>query len=231
MLVGGKNVAKEILVSNKHIKKIYLEDNFNDIDILSLIEDRNITPNYLSTKEINRFNKKRHQGIILEIDDFKYSPIEEFDVTNGKLVILDHLEDPHNLGAIIRTVEAAGFTGIVIPKDRSVEVNYTAEKASSGAATYVKIAKVTNLKQSIDYLKSIGYWIIGTSLETKDDYRDINYDGKIAIVIGNEGKGISPSLRKYLDYEVKIPMKGKINSLNASVAAGIMIYEAIRNDR
>ena len=147
------------------------------------------------------------------------------------IVILDHLEDPHNLGAIIRTCEAAGILGIIIPKDRSVDINSTVMKTSAGALENVKIAKVTNLVNVIDDLKENGYWIVGTAMEGDIDYRDVDYTGKIALVIGNEGNGLSKSVLQSCDYVAKIPMFGKINSLNASVAAGIMIYEMISLDK
>ena len=147
------------------------------------------------------------------------------------MVVLDHLEDPHNLGAIIRTCEAAGITGIIIPKDRSVEVNSTVMKTSAGAVENIKIAQVVNIANVLDELKDNGFWVVGTKMESDTDYRDIDYTGKVALVIGNEGNGMSNLVSKKCDYIAKIPMYGKVNSLNASVAAGIMIYEMISLDR
>lgn len=141
--------------------------------------------------------------------------------------MLDHLEDPHNLGAIIRTSEAAGVDGIIIPKNRSVSVNATVLKTSAGAAQNMKISMVTNLKQTIEYLKKQGFWIVGTDMEGTD-FVKLDYRGKIAIVIGNEGSGMSRLVKESCDFIASIPMYGEINSLNASVAAGIMIYEAVR---
>lgn len=231
MLVYGRNVAKEILKNNKKVNKIILQEDFSDNEINSLIENRKIRVEYLNKKGFSKFDKFSHQGIILDIEDFCYSDFHTFlDVPNAKVVILDHIEDPHNLGAIIRTCEAAGITGIIIPKDRSVDVNSTVMKTSAGALENVSIAKVTNLVNVIDTLKENGFWIVGTAMDTDTDYRDIDYTGKIALVIGNEGKGISKNVRSECDYVAKIPMYGKINSLNASVAAGIMIYEMISLD-
>ena len=205
---------------------------FSDKDILSLIEKRNIKPICLKKNEFSRFDKFSHQGIILDIEDFCYSDYTEFlDVENAKVVVLDHLEDPHNLGAIIRTCEAAGITGIIIPKDRSVEVNSTVMKTSAGAVENVKIAQVVNIANVLDELKENGFWVVGTKMESDTDYRDIDYTGKVALVIGNEGNGMSNLVSKKCDYIAKIPMYGKVNSLNASVAAGIMIYEMISLDR
>ena len=232
MLVYGRNVAKEILSGNKKINKITIIEDFSDKDIFSLIEKRNIKPICLKKNEFSRFDKFSHQGIILDIEDFCYSDYTEFlDVENAKVVVLDHLEDPHNLGAIIRTCEAAGITGIIIPKDRSVEVNSTVMKTSAGAVENVKIAQVVNIADVLDELKENGFWVVGTKMESDTDYRDIDYTGKVALVIGNEGNGMSNLVSKKCDYIAKIPMYGKVNSLNASVAAGIMIYEMISLDR
>jgi 23S rRNA (guanosine2251-2'-O)-methyltransferase len=231
MIVYGRNVAKEVLKNNKKIKEILLQDNFDDKEILSLIENKNLRVKRLNKKEIMRFDKFSHQGIILDIEDFSYTDYEEFfNVDNAKVVILDHLEDPHNLGAIIRTAEAAGITGIIIPKDRSVDINSTVMKTSAGALENMKISKVTNIVATINDLKDNGFWIVGTTMDGQYDYKDIDYKGKIALVIGNEGNGMSKGVKDACDYIARIPMKGKINSLNASVAAGIMIYEMIRLD-
>ena len=232
MLVYGRNVAKEILSGNKKINKITIIEDFSDKDILSLIEKRNIKPICLKKNEFSRFDKFSHQGIILDIEDFCYSDYTEFlNVENAKVVVLDHLEDPHNLGAIIRTCEAVGITGIIIPKDRSVEVNSTVMKTSAGAVENIKIAQVVNIANVLDELKDNGFWVVGTKMESDTDYRDIDYTGKVALVIGNEGNGMSNLVSKKCDYIAKIPMYGKVNSLNASVAAGIMIYEMISLDR
>lgn len=231
MIVYGRNVAKEVLKNDKKIKEVFLQDTFDDKEIISLLENKKINVKRLNKKEISRFDNFSHQGIILDIEDFNYSDYEEFySNPNSKIVILDHLEDPHNLGAIIRTAEAAGIDGIIIPKDRSVDINSTVMKTSAGALENMKIAKVTNLVSTINDLKENGYWIVGTAMEADYDYREIDYKGKIALVIGNEGNGMSKSVKESCDYIARIPMKGKINSLNASVAAGIMIYEMIRLD-
>lgn len=228
MLVCGRNVAKEILLSDKKIKKCYLQEGFKEEMILSLLEKRKIKIISFEKNANNDFFKMPHQGIILDIEDFNYSSLDELNVDNAKVIILDHLEDPHNLGAIVRTVEAANLTGIIIPKDRATDVNYTVVKTSAGAIENVKISQVTNINSTILKLKELGFWIIGTTLNATDDFKDIDYSGKIAVVIGNEGKGISESTIKHLDFNVKIPMYGKTNSLNASVAAALMIYEIVR---
>ena len=231
MLVYGRNVAKEILKNNKKVKKIIIQKDFNDKEVISLIENKKIKYEILEKKDFRQFDKFSHQGIILDIEDFAYSQLHEIvSGENSTIVILDHLEDPHNLGAIIRTCEAAGVNGIIIPKDRSVSVNSTVMKTSAGALENVKIVMVTNLNQTINELKKMNFWIVGTDMNGRD-FRKIDYSGKIALVIGNEGSGMSSSISKSFDFIAKIPMYGKINSLNASVAAGIMIYEVIRLKR
>ena len=230
MLVYGKNVAIEFLKKPGDVKKIYLQDSFNDKKINSLIQKINIQVKYLSKNELDRLAKGNHQGIILDVNDFVYSNIEDF-INNDDafVVILDHIEDPHNMGAIIRTSEAAGVDGVIIPKNRSVEVNATVMKTSAGAIENIKVASVTNLKSTIERLKKKGFWIVGTDMINSVDYKDIDYSGKIALVIGSEGFGMSKIVRDSCDFIARIPMYGKVNSLNASVAAGIMIYEVIRN--
>lgn len=231
MLVYGRNVAKEVLQKPEKVRKVILQKGFDDKEINSLLEKNKIKIEYLDKKGFSKFDKFSHQGIILDIEDFNYVNYKEFlDIPNSKVVILDHLEDPHNFGAIIRTCEAAGISLIVIPKDRAVDVNSTVMKTSAGALENVKIARVPNLINVINDLKDNGFWIVGTAIEGSVDYRDIDYTGKIALIIGNEGNGMSKSVLESCDYVAKIPMYGKINSLNASVAAGIMIYEVISLD-
>jgi len=231
MIVYGRNVAKEILKNNKKVKKIMIQKDFGDKDILSIIENRKLNYEIMNKNDLLRFEKYSHQGIILDIEDFIYSDLQELlDDENSTVVILDHIEDPHNLGAIIRTCEAAGISGIIIPKDRSVCVNSTVMKTSAGALENMKISLVTNLNSTIKKLKQHGFWIVGTDMEGTD-FRKIDYSGKCAIVIGNEGNGLSKSVYDSCDFIAKIPMYGKINSLNASVATGIVIYEAIRLKR
>ena len=230
MLVYGRNVAKDILKKGEKVKKIFLQENFNDKEIISLIENSKIVVFYKKKREIDNLCSGVHQGILLFIPDYQYSNINTFlNKNEEKVVILDHIEDPHNLGAIIRTCEAAGIKSVIIPKDRQVQVNATVMKTSVGTLDNVNIVQVTNLSNTIDKLKENGYWIVGTALKDSVDYRDIDYTGKIALIVGNEGTGISNLVMKKCDFIAKIPMYGETNSLNASVATGIMIYEMIRN--
>lgn len=230
MLVYGRNVARELLNKNEKVSKIILQEGFDDKNIISLIESKNIKVEYKLKREIDNLAKGVHQGILLSIPDYKYKSIEEILNDNTSfVVILDHLEDPHNFGAIIRTCEAAGVDAIIISKDRQVQVNSTVMKTSAGTLDDMNIVLVANLVNAIERLKDNGFWIVGTALDSNLDYRDIDYSGKKALVIGNEGKGMSQIVTKACDYIAKIPMYGKTNSLNASVASGIMIYEMIRN--
>ena len=231
MIVFGRNVAKEVLQKNKKVKKIYIQKDFSDKTIISLIEKRNLSYEYLDKNMLRKFEKYSHQGIILDIEDFVYSNIDEmFNDNPETVVLLDHIEDPHNLGAIIRTCEAAGIKWIIIPKDRSVLVNATVMKTSAGAVENVNVVLVTNLNDVIKKMKKANYWIVGTDMNG-DDYREIDYSGKTCIIIGNEGKGISKSIESSCDFIAQIPMYGKVNSLNASVAAGIIIFEVVHSKK
>ena len=230
MLVYGRNVALEILKNPKKVSKVILQNGFDDKKILSLLENSKISVKYQSKKEIDHLADGVHQGILLYVRDYQYYPLGSLLKTEPSfIVLLDHIEDPHNFGAIIRTCEAASVDAIIIPKDRQVPVNATVMKTSVGTLDSMKIVQVPNLATTIDQLKEHGFWVVGTALDDSVDYRDIDYSGNIALVIGNEGKGISNLVKKKCDFLAKIPMYGTTNSLNASVASGIMIYEVIRN--
>ena len=224
MIVFGKNVAKEILSSNIKINKVIMANNFSDKELINKLSKYNIT--YIDKKLMDKKYEGNHQGVVLDIEDFKYDDIK-YAYDKKFVVILDHLEDPHNFGAIIRTCEAAGVDAIIIPKKRSVEVNSTVMKVSAGALNNMHIIEVNNLVDAIKKLQDNGYWIYGTDMEDTK-YTDVSYDAKTALVIGAEGTGISDLVKKNCDFVVSIPMVGKINSLNASVAAAIVIYEVVR---
>ena len=226
MYIYGKNVAKETLENNKKVLKAFICKDFSDKNIVSMLQKRNISIEILTKNEIDKLACGNNQGIILSVPDYEYCKLDDL-LVNDKpfIVILDHLEDPHNFGAIIRTCEAAGVDGIIIPKDRSVSVNSTVMKTSAGALNNMKICMVTNLNRSIKMLKDKGLWIIATDMDNSIPYDKVDYNIPVALVIGNEGTGISRLIRDEADYVVNIPMVGKVNSLNASVAAGIMIYK------
>lgn len=219
MYVYGKNVAKDI---NQKIEKVYVVNNFKDKEILKNMKAPIV---YVDKSKLDKMVDGVHQGIVLKVADYGYKDIAE--LNSDIVVMLDHLEDPHNFGAIIRTCEAAGIKDIIIPKDRSVKVNSTVMKTSAGCLDRVNIYEVTNLVQTINYLKKNNYWVVGTDMEGTD-YKNIDYNGKIVIIIGNEGNGMSRLVKESCDFIAAIPMLGEVNSLNASVAAGIIIFEIRR---
>ena len=226
--IYGRNVVKEVLDSNEVIKRAYIYKKFNDKDILNKLIKNNIKIDYLEKYELDKIESGNHQGIILEVNDYDYASIDEI-MDDKVVVMLDHLEDPHNLGAIIRTCEAAGVKSIVIPKDRAVKVNSTVIKVSVGAIKNVRIVMVNNLVNTLKELKDNGFWVIGTDMQG-EDYRTLDYSGKVVLVIGNEGKGLSRLTRENCDFMARIPMRGEVNSLNASVAAALVIYEAVKDE-
>jgi len=229
MQVYGKNVAYEYLLGDEKIKAVYLQDGFNDSEIKYMIGKKGLKCKMMKKQDMDRMSNGLHQGIILEIPDYEYASIDDFiHKENAFVVILDHLEDPHNFGAIIRTCEAAGVDGIIIPKNRSVSVNATVIKTSVGTANSVNIACVTNLVNTINELKENGFWIYGMDMKG-EDYSNLDYNGKIAIICGNEGHGLSSLVRKNCDFIASIPMKGNVNSLNASVATALVIFEATKS--
>lgn len=220
MKVYGKNVFNELNI--KKIRKVYLSNNFSDKKIIKKIRENKIKFVNVEQKVLDNMFK-HNQGIVVEIDDYEYKKIEEIDFEEEMIIILDHLEDPHNFGAIIRTCEAKGIKTIIIPRDRGVIVTETVMKTSSGALNNVNIVMVTNLVKALDKLKNKGYFIYGAEANGKN-YKNIDYADKIGLVIGSEGRGLSRLVKENCDEIISIPMKGKINSLNASVAAAILIY-------
>lgn len=228
MKVSGKNVVKELIRNDNQILSVYISDRFNDEEILKYIKTKKIKCEIVNRSKLDKMESGNHQGIIVEIEDHKGSSLNEImNCDNNRLIVLlDHLEDPHNLGAIIRTSEAADVGGIIIPKDRSVGINATVMKTSAGALPYVKIATVTNLVNTIKVLKKNGYFIVGTAMDGID-YQKVDYDMKVCLIVGNEGNGMSRLVKEQCDFIVSLPMNGNINSLNASVATGIMIYKII----
>lgn len=232
MKIYGKNVAIEKLNSKGKINKIYLSNKFNDQEILSLIEKKNISTKIMDNRSLDKICNGLHQGIVLEVEDIKTYKYEEVIPNIEKeyplIVILDHLEDPHNLGAIVRSCEAFGVDAIILPNDRSVQITGTVVKTSVGTIEKIKIINVPNLNNTIKKLKEDGYWIVGTDMNGTE-YTSIDYKTKIAVVIGNEGKGLSRLTKENCDYLAKIPMKGTVNSLNASVACGIFLSEIVRS--
>ncbi len=227
MLVYGRNVLKEVLKKKIKINKVYIQDSLKSDFSLKGLDNVNII--YLKKYEMDKISSN-HQGIILNIEDYKYVSLSSITFKNALLVILDHIEDPHNFGAIIRSCEAFGVDGIIIPSTRSIEVNSTVIKTSVGTVFNMKIAKVKNIVNTMHELKKNGFWIVGTDMEGTC-YDEIDYKGSTCIVCGNEGFGMSRLVKENCDFIATIPMKGEVNSLNASVATAIVISQAVRNRR
>ena len=232
MLVYGKNIAERILNDEKLVEKIkfiYTDEVFLKKNGYLFSENLKSKIKIKRNRELDNLAKGVHQGIIIDMEDYQYISLEKvLKGENNKIIILDHILDPHNFGAIIRTAVAAGFNAIIIPNDRQVLVNSTVVKTSVGAVFDIDIVLVTNINNTIKTLKDNGFWIYGTVMNG-EDYRDVNYDGNVCLVIGNEEKGISKLVKDSCDFLVTIPISSKIDSLNASVAASIMIYEVVRS--
>ena len=236
--VEGRNSVLELLESNKDINKIYItkgEKHGSINKIIAIANEKRVVIAEKDKRHMDEMSQTHnHQGVIAIVPPLDYCEVEDIlDVAKQRneepfILILDGIEDPHNLGSIIRTAETAGIHGIIIPKRRAAQVNSTVNKASAGAVQHMKIARVTNIYDSIKKLKDVGLWICGTDINTETYYYNQDLTGPLAIVIGNEGKGISEKTRKNCDFLVKIPMKGKIESLNASVSTGIIVYEAVK---
>lgn len=223
MLISGKNVFNEFKNDLDRINMVYLESTFKDKNILDFIMSNKLKYKMLNKKEFNNMFKGNNQKIGLDVKDYEYSDFNNFDYETDLVLILDHISDPHNFGAIIRTCEAAGVKNIIIPKDRSVKITQTVYKTSTGALNYVNIYRVTNLKNTIDKLKEKDYFIYAAEAGGKL-YKDISYSDKKVLIIGSEGFGISKNILKEADEIISIPLNGHVNSLNASVAAGVLIY-------
>ena len=228
MKVYGKNVLYEALNSNHKIFEVYLREDVvkNDTFIVNKLNQRKIKIHILDKHQMNQMFDGLHQGYGANIDNFKNYALEDIINPEKKqlFLILDKLNDPNNLGAIIRSCDAFGVSGIIIPNKNSIGITDTVVKVSTGAIFHVPIVTVSNINQTIDKLKKNNFWIIGTDASAPQEIGDIKNDRNLALVIGSEGYGISSLVAKNCDYLVKIPMVGHVNSLNASVSAGIMIY-------
>lgn len=222
MKVFGKNVFNELKDNVKSIKKVYIAKNFNDKEIIKFIQDNKISYSVTDPKNMDGMVEGRHQGIIAVIDDYEYVDYKTM-LGDNVVVLLDHLEDPHNFGAIIRTCEAAGIKSIIIPKDRSVSVTSTVMKTSAGALEHVNIAMVNNLVNVMDDFKDNGFFVYAADMDG-ENYKDVDFANKVLLVIGSEGNGVGRLVKKNCDQILAIPMSGHVNSLNASVAAAILIY-------
>lgn len=236
--VEGRNSVLELLESGKDINKIFItsgEKHGSINKIIAMAKEKRIIIVEKDKRQMQEMAQaQNYQGVIAIVPPFEYCQIEDIINTAKQrneepfVLILDGIEDPHNLGSIIRTAETAGVHGIIIPKRRAAAVNSTVVKTSAGATSFMKVARVNNINETIKYLKENNVWIYGTDMETEKMYYDEDLTGNVAIVIGSEGFGMSRLVKENCDFLIKIPMKGKITSLNASVSAGIVMYEAVK---
>lgn len=226
MYICGRNVLKETPINK--IRKVYLKENFKEQEILNYLKSNKIKYEIVSEFRLNKMTKERHQGVVIEVLEYVYYSLNDC-LEEEFIVCLDHLEDPHNLGAIIRTCECAGIKSIIIPKERSVQVTDTVMRTSAGAINNVKIILVNNLNEALKKLKKNLFFVYAADMDGIN-YTNVDYATKKVLVIGSEGNGVSRIVRETSDEIVSIPMKGKINSLNASVSAGILIYGMIRGN-
>nr|WP_296074201.1 23S rRNA (guanosine(2251)-2'-O)-methyltransferase RlmB [uncultured Ruminococcus sp.] len=233
-IIAGRNPVMEAIRSGRSIESILVakgERSGSVVAIIAKAKQKNIPVKDVDSKKLDFLAKGvNHQGIVAQCAVKEYSTLEDiFALAEERgespfIIVLDKIEDPHNLGAIIRTAECAGAHGVIIPERRSAGLSYTVEKTSAGALEYMPIVRVKNISAVLQKLKDKGIWVYGADMDG-EHYKKVNFDGAVALVIGNEGKGISPLVAKDCDVIVSLPMKGKINSLNASVAAGILMYE------
>lgn len=229
--IYGKNTVLEALNGKKRVYMLYLARNSKDTSIVKKAQEQHIECRFVNAQEFDKMvGKVNHQGVVASVEGYRYYSIDEIceAIPANKqplLVMLDGLEDPHNLGAILRTADAMGVDGVIISKNRSVSLNGTVAKVSTGAIDYVKVAQVTNLARTLEDLKQRGYWIVGCDNDQSQDYRKVDYNMPVCIVIGSEGKGISRIVKKQCDFKVVLPMIGHVTSLNASVATAVILYQ------
>lgn len=232
-LIYSKNAVTELLLSDEDVDVVYIASKDGNSKIIALAKKRKILIKGVSKEKLDSMVEGKNQGVVAVVSPFKYSEIDEILAVASErgqapfLIIADGIEDPHNLGAIIRTAEASGAHGVIIPKRRSASLNSTVYKTSAGAVSWLKVGRVTNITETIKTLKTKGIWIFGAEANGETLY-NCDLSGAIAIVIGGEGKGLSELVRKNCDKIVSIPMSGHVNSLNASVSAGILMYEVVK---
>ena len=240
MKIEGKNPVRELLNSDATIEKITIANGSKDEvvkEIFHLAKEKKIKVEFVDRKNLDRISETgHHQGVIAEYSNFKYADLDELiqkTRNEGKdilFLVLDEILDPHNLGSIIRVAECAGATGVIIPNRRSATVNETVVRTSAGATSYVPVVKVGNINNAIETLKNENIWVYALDMDGEEMYKT-NLTGNVALVVGGEGSGVKQLTKKLCDGVVKIPMFGKVNSLNASVSAGIATYEVIRQRR
>lgn len=235
--IEGRNAVLEAFRSGKPIDKLFVLDGCMDGPVRTILREakkHDTVVNYVERERLDQLSEtKKHQGVIAMAAAYEYATVEEILAKAEEkgeppfVILLDGIEDPHNLGAIIRTANLAGVHGVIIPKRRAVGLTAIVAKTSAGALNYTPVAKVTNLKQTMEELKEKGIWFVGADMGGKTMY-DLDLKGPIGLVIGSEGEGISKLVKEHCDFIASIPMKGEIDSLNASVAAGVLAFEIVR---
>ena len=229
--IYGKNTVIESLKGEKLVYQVYMLKNAKDDKIIALANKKRVDIQFVTKHQLfEMVGKVVHQGVAAHVEGYEYSSIDEilFSIPKNKqplLLMLDGLEDPHNLGAILRTCDAIEVDGVIIGKKRSVGLTSTVAKVSTGAIDYVKVAQVTNLSRTLDDLKAKGFWVVGCDLDESQDYRAIDYNMPLVIVVGSEGFGISRLVKSHCDMNVVLPMTGHVTSLNASVATALILYQ------
>lgn len=236
--IGGKHSVTEAIRSGRTVNKIWIAEGAQKHYVGPVLAEAKAAGIIVQTVDKRKLDQMAggvsHQGVVAQVAPYAYAEVEDLLARAHEkgeqpfLIILDEIEDPHNLGSILRTADCAGVHGLIIPKRRSVGLTATVSKISAGAVEYVPVAKVTNLSQTIDQLKKEGVWVVGADVHTDKSLYDVDFNMPVAIVIGNEGKGMGRLVKESCDFNVKLPMQGRINSLNASVAASIFMYEVVR---
>mgnify|MGYP001088537565 FL=1 len=230
MIIYGKNTIREAIYAKRKIYEITLDEKFNDYKYLNFLKENNLEIKYRNKGELNNItNNGIHQGVTAKVKPYEYKELHEVlnkDVRQ-RFLILDGIQDPHNFGAIIRTAEATKLDGIIVTKKNQVPLTAVVAKVSSGAIEHVNIILVTNINQTIKVLKENNVWVVGTDGSAEKNYLELPKEESLAIIVGNEGAGIRPLVKQNCDILVKIPMLGKVNSLNVSVAAALMLYASL----
>lgn len=231
MIIYGKNPIKEAIFKERKIYRLYLDDKFKDRQFLDFLSQREIDVIKVSKDKLNELSDNAiHQGVVADVSDYQYYDLEKVYQQNktNRFIILDEITDPHNLGAILRTAEAAGIDAIIVSKRQQAPLNATVAKVSSGAIEHVPVIAVSNLNNTILKLKKMNFIIVGTDGSAEVSYQEMPKEQNIAVILGSEGSGIRPLVKSNCDLLVKIPMYGKINSLNVSVAGALLMYEMIK---
>lgn len=233
--IYGRNVVVSRIKEAKDIEAVYISDTFKDKGILDLVVKNNVKTFFVKKSKLDSLaGNEFHQGIVAKVHTYEYYDFDDLiddvkDKSNALIVMLDGIEDPHNLGAILRSSEAMGVDGVIVPKHGSCPLNSTVAKSSTGAIDNVKVVEVNNLNNAIKKLKDNGFWVVGAEANNSVDYRAVDYNDKIVLIVGSEGKGISKLVISNCDYKVKLPMVGKVNSLNVSVACAVLLYQIYNN--